>query len=122
MGNLTDAVVVGLPRVVSQIPFGDIPQRGFEGLEAGFCGASVFLHMLNAIGKVIPIKSAAYGIIGVLCLVVLKLWNDGKEKDERLIKALTDWKMDTSSQADKIAGVVEKTAAIIEAQSKRNGQ
>lgn len=67
-------------------------------------------------------QGGPYGIIGVLCLVVLKLWNDGKEKDERLIKALTDWKMDTSAQADKIAGVVEKTAAIIEAQSKRNGQ
>ncbi len=64
-------------------------------------------------------QGGPYAIIGVLCLVVLKLWADGKDKDERLIKALTDWKTDTSAQADKIAQVVEKTSAIIEAQSKR---
>lgn len=66
-------------------------------------------------------QGGPYSVIAVLCAVVLKLWTDGKDKDERLIKALTDWKTDTSAQADKIATVVEKTAAIIEAQSKRGG-
>jgi hypothetical protein len=56
-----------------------------------------------------------YALVAVLSGVVVKLWGDGKAKDERLIKVLEDWRTDTKSQGDKLQALAEKLAVLMDA-------
>ncbi len=64
-------------------------------------------------------QGGPYAIIGVLLLVCIRLWTDAQKSRTDLVEALKSWKEDVRLQGERMAGLVEKTAIVVEALNKR---